>query len=152
MKNNLPQVSFYHFTKTTFDKALFSIVQKALSHQFRIFILTENAARTDEIDKSLWSLGRISFIPHATIRDQELPRQPILIGENLENKNNSNIIISVDNRKDFDVNSFTRIINLVDGNNIEKLELARETWKYYKNLGCEMQYWFQNTESGWQKK
>ncbi|MBN9543017.1 MAG: DNA polymerase III subunit chi [Alphaproteobacteria bacterium] len=152
MNNQTTQVSFYHLTTSPFDKALFGIVGKVLENNMKAFILTNDPKVTSEIDAFLWSIGRISFVPHATISDPELEMHPILIGHEIPQNLKFDAIISVNDRSDFNPKNYSRVIDIFDGNLDTSIALARERWKKYKAEGLDLKYWCQDPKGNWQAK
>jgi len=88
-----PSINFYHFTTTNLEKSLFSILQKAYKANMNSVVLAENELKAVEIDNALWSLGRISFLPHCLNSDPKPERAPIVISHELkEIANNPELI------------------------------------------------------------
>ena len=50
-----------------------------------------------------------------------------------------------------DLASFTRCVDLFDGNDPAAVEAARERWRQTQAAGHTLTYW-QQTEAGWEKK
>jgi len=50
-----------------------------------------------------------------------------------------------------DMASFTRCVDLFDGNDPAAVEAARERWRQAQAAGHNLTYW-QQTQAGWEKK
>jgi DNA polymerase-3 subunit chi len=122
------EVTFYQVDELI-SKSFAPLVQKALSEKKRVLIVCADRKLLDEIDASIWSYGRSTFIPHVTIFDREFDHatQPVVISDKYENHNSADYLIFVGDApaQDF-CNKFSRIFYLFD---VRELNAAKEVAK-----------------------
>lgn len=149
--NNL-EVMFYHLTSSPFDKTLFTILNKAYLGGMRAFVLANDASEVSDIDSYLWSLGRISFLPHCTLNDDNKAIAPVVIGESLDESASYDVIVPLNHNINFNPDSYKKVIDIFNGNNESELLNARNRWKNYKNLNYNLKYWYQDPKGNWLQK
>lgn len=110
------EISFYQVDELV-AKSLAPLVQKVLSEKKRALIFCADRKLLDEIDNSIWSYGRSTFIPHVTIFDREFDHasQPVVISDKCENHNSADYLIFIGEApaQDF-CDKFSRIFYLFE--------------------------------------
>ena len=61
------------------------------------------------------------------------------------------MLVLIDGLAADDLGSFTRCVDLFDGNDPAAVEAARDRWSQAQAAGHSLTYW-QQTEAGWEKK
>lgn len=89
------KVSCYKTVQGKLSRAFCTLAEKCYSNVVKVFVYTNSKEQALELDKVLWTYSRKQFIPHGTIYDPLPEKQPILIGSELKNLNNSSSIIMV---------------------------------------------------------
>ena len=123
------KISCYKTTPEKLSRAFCNLAEKCYHSAIKIFVYTNSKEQAFELDTVLWVYSRKQFIPHGTIYDTWPEKQPILIGPELKNFNNSSsmIIINPDESKilsvlsvnaNFDVNKCERLFLLYDNVNL----------------------------------
>jgi len=119
------KISCYKTTQEKLSRAFCNLAEKCYHNAIKIFVYTNSKEQAFELDNVLWTYSRKQFIPHGTIYDILPEKQPILIGSELKNFNNSSsmIIINPDeskilsilsSTKDFDTSKCERLFFLHD--------------------------------------
>jgi len=119
------KVSLYKTTQDKLSKAFCSLAEKCYHNNISIFVYTNNKESTKELDRILWTYSKKQFIPHATIHDNYPEKQPILLGDELVNLNNSSNMMIINTGREkifsalstpdqFDLTKCQRIILLFD--------------------------------------
>lgn len=151
MAPNSIEFNFYHLTTTNLDKALFKLLEKIYSLNLAVKILCQNEEQLGSLDQALWSLGRISFLPHATDKDPKPDKQPILLScDNNSNLNKATILINLANMEE-DYPNYAKILFIFDGNNPIELAKARERWKNLAAQDYKLVYYKQDEKGNWLK-
>jgi len=146
MKNN-PEVSFYHLTTTPLERALPSLVEKAYEAGMRTLVVVDKA-RMKQIDDTLWTANQQKFLPHGTSNPEI---QPIFLSDKIANDNRT--VLAITNGTQYeDDQGFTKVLDIFDGNIETDLANARARFKYYKDKGFELKYWFQDEKGKWVQK
>ena len=153
--SNMAAISFYHLTTTPLERALPKLLERAYSGGYRIVLTAESDVRVEQINQLLWTYDPASFLPHGSNNEPNPEMQPILLSTYAEPLNSQegveNLLVITDGRKIVQ-SSFTRILDIFDGNDPESIAAARQRWGEYKNAGHEISYFSQNDQGGWQKK
>jgi len=145
------EISFYHLTTTPLERALPSLVEKAYEAGLRTLVLVDKA-KIRQIDDTLWTANQQKFLPHGT---QNPESQPIFISDKISDAaaNDNRKILAVTNGQKYEDNQgFTKVLDIFDGNIENDLSAARERFKYYKDKGFEIKYWFQDDKGKWVQK
>ena len=79
------------------DKEVCKLSESILAHDHRATLFCNDMEQMQKIDTTLWSFSQLSFIPHATEKDQYPQYQPIHLVTDLKHMapNNSDILISL---------------------------------------------------------
>ncbi len=106
----MPEINFYHSDENV-AKPIAALLLKALEDKKNTLIFCESEAQLKEIDASLWSYGRSSFIPHVTDSDVDFDfkRQPILLTTKEENLNEASYLIFLTEPSEKFISGFKRV-------------------------------------------
>jgi DNA polymerase-3 subunit chi len=154
----MPEIWFYHLQHQRLEKALPSLLEKALDKGWRVTVQATAEERLDALDDVLWTYADASFLAHGRARDGDLDIQPIYLTTGSENPNGAELRLCVEGA---DVpalfasgacDAYERIILLFDGADEDQLMGARAQWKLLKEQGRTLAYWQQGERGGWEKK
>lgn len=149
----MTEIRFYHLQRQSTQQALPGLLQKALSTGKTILVQTPDDAAAKALNDHLWTFDPASFLPHGTSKDGHADKQPIYItASDDENPNTAKILILTGGADREPKTDYDLCCEMFDGNNQDALTAARAKWKFYKdNEDLTLTYW-QQTESGWEKK
>jgi DNA polymerase-3 subunit chi len=147
----MTEISFYHLTASTMEKALPKLLEKAVSSGFRSVVVTKDEAQSEQLNALLWSYDPNSFLPHGSRSDPHPEAQPIYITHEPEAPNSPDMLVITDGSALELDGSLKRVLDLFDGQDEQQVEKARKRWKDYKAAGHAVSY-FQQTETGSWKK
>src|SRR5437763_15442534 len=150
-KRAMTEVGFYHLLSTPLERALPRLLDRALPQGHRIVIRAASSERVEHLNALLWTYDEASFLPHGSARDGNPAAQPIWLSDRADNPNDASILFLVDGVAADDLASFTRCVDLFDGNDETAVAAARERWRQAQAAGHSLTYW-QQTETGWEKK
>ena len=146
----MTEISFYHLTSSTLEKALPKLIEKIYSLGLKIVILCENNELIQIIDEILWSYSTKTFLAHATYLDPHPEKQPIYITDKEENPNQASILIKIGENIPNYFNEFDKYLDIFSGNNQNELAAARSRYKIFKSKESTIKYWKQDESGNWE--
>lgn len=147
----MTEIGFYHLTTLPLERALPRLLEKVLENQKRAVILCSSSERLDFLNASLWTTGKLSFIPHGSEKEGFSKEQPVWLTTKDENPNGAQFLILTEGSECPSLASYERCLDLFDGNDEETVLKARERWKKYKDAGHNVTYWKQSESGAWEK-
>lgn len=147
----MPQVGFYHLTRTGLDQALPRLLGRTLAAGQRALVLCPDAEAVKSLDKALWESADPVWLPHGTKADGDADMQPIWLDMEDDPPNGARFLFLVLGAQSSRLDAFDRVFDLFDGNDEAAVAAARERWKSTKAAGHELTYWQQGAR-GWEKK
>jgi len=147
----MAEVGFYHLGRTPLERALPQLLGRALAAGARAVVLCASEERVAALDQALWLCQEPDWLPHGTARSGNAADQPIWLTAREENPNGARFLFLVDGATAGDAASYERVFDLFDGNDEQAVAAARTRWVAAREGGHTVSY-FQQTESGWQKK
>jgi DNA polymerase-3 subunit chi len=153
----MPEIWFYHLQHQPLERALPSLLEKALERGWRVVVQAAADERLDAIDDLLWTYADASFLAHGRARDGDAEMQPVYLTTGSENPNGARLRLFVDGADvealiANDAGAYERLILLFDGGDDEQLTRARAQWKTLKEQGHTLAYWQQGERGGWEKR
>lgn len=130
-------VTFYFNVKQR-EAALCQLVEKALKQQLRIHILTENETDSVKLDRYLWQLPSIGFLPHCAADHPLANETPILIDHRDTLLSSADILFNWTATLPLSIESYQRIIEIVDAQEENRLN-ARQRFRDYQAKNIEIQ-------------
>lgn len=148
-----PEWWFYHLESSTLERAAAPLMVKCLEKGWRVLAVSAQSRRRDDLDAALWTFDDSYFLPHGQAEAPGLDpeRQPILIGESLDNKNNAEVLLLMDGVSAPVDAAFTRCMVMFDGKDAETRSVARLQFKAAKDAGCVTRYFQQTPNGGWKE-
>jgi DNA polymerase-3 subunit chi len=148
----MTEVVFYHLRGQSIEAVLPPLLEKSLERGWRVIVQAGSEERVEALDAWLWSFREESFLPHATWRDAEPSRQPILLTVNEENPNGALVRFLLDGAPmPSDARAYERIMLLFDGADPDAVDSARARWTDAKKNGFDVTYWKTDERGRWQK-
>ncbi len=148
----MSEIGFYHLTTSPLERALPKLLEKILEANKRAVLMCGSEERLDFLNSTLWTLGKLSFIPHGCAKEGFPEDQPIWLTLKDENPNGSEFLVLTDGVESPSLATYARCLDLFDGNDEEALQNARERWKQYKDAGHTVTYWKQTEKGSWEKQ
>jgi DNA polymerase-3 subunit chi len=145
------EIGFYHLLTTQLERALPRLLERARAQDYRIVVRAASADRVEHLNSVLWTHDDASFLPHGSARDGNAAEQPIWLTDGDGNPNGATMLVRVDGAEAGDLNSYTRVADLFDGNDADAVEAARDRWRRANAAGHLLTYW-QQTAVGWESK
>lgn len=127
------EINFYQIDDVI-TKSLAPLLIKVLEDKKKTLIFCVDKTKMKEIDDSLWTFGKNRFIPHLTIFEEDIEkistwqRQPILLTNEEENKNDADYLVIIDEPSSPFISSFKRVFYFYEESAIGNVK------KFVKNL------------------
>ena len=144
------EIGFYHLTRTALPEALARLLDRTLRAGQRALVLCPDAARLRALDTALWARPEPVWLPHGTAADGDPDLQPVWLSTEPEPANGARFLFLVDGADTDRSGTFSRVFDLFDGNDPEKVAAARDRWRAAKGDGHDLTYWKQGPR-GWEK-
>ena len=119
------------------DRFVCTIANKAWQNGNNIYIRTDDRETAVLLDNLLWTYNDISFLPHALSDGSDHGKNPILIGWNEQFPEQYQVMINLAEDIPATTDKFTRIIEIVAGNNQDR-QAARNRYRNYRDRGYEL--------------
>ncbi|WP_077396286.1 DNA polymerase III subunit chi [Bombella intestini] len=145
------QVGFYHLTRTSFEAALPTLLERTLETGERAVVRCQDSGQVSALDNALWATPPGVWLPHGSQAMGHADRQPIWLTACDESPNGAAFLFRINGAWDGELTGFTRIFDLFDGHNDEAVQHARLRWQKMKQAGYRMAYWQQQAK-GWAKR
>ena len=100
----------------------------------RVFIHTESAAQTRQLDDLLWTFQQNSFIPHEVFPASGDNPAPVLLGHDAEPDASSEVLINLAAEVPLFFSRFERVAELVNEDTAIR-QLGRKRYSFYKDRG-----------------
>ena len=146
----MAEVGFYHLLSTPLERALPRLLERAFAQGHRIVVRAGSIERAEYLCAALWTYEEGAFLPHGSASDGQAARQPIWLTDHEENPNGASLLVLVDGVEAADLPSFSRCLDLFDGNDAEMVAAARGRWRRARDQGHGLTYW-QQTPTGWER-
>ena len=165
----MTEVLFYHLEHKPLDAVLPELLEKCYERDWKVYIQCKDKPLAQRLDKQLWTYKTDSFLPHGLDDAPQALRknfdkaefsemQPILIGTEAHNPNNSSVRFLLEGSEidDAELPNYQRIIVMFEGADEQSVMTARQQWKKFKSLPKDslsaITYWQQGVNGRWEKK
>ncbi|MFV9876000.1 MAG: DNA polymerase III subunit chi [Rickettsiales endosymbiont of Dermacentor nuttalli] len=147
----MTEISFYHLTALQLERALPKLLEKVVSTGKKAVLLSSTQEQVDTLNNLLWTYTTKAFLPHGTKKDRFIDKQPIYLTCEEENPNNAEILVATYGIKPLFLSSFTRCIDIFNGNDEQELERAQIRIDEYQKQGHKIIYWQQTKDGSWKQ-
>jgi DNA polymerase-3 subunit chi len=148
----MTEIVFYHLRGQSIEVVLPPLLEKSLERGWRVIVQAASEERVEALDAHLWSFRDDSFLPHATWRDAEPSRQPILLTADVGNPNGAAVRFLLDGvAVPSDAAAYERIVVIFDGTDRDAVESAKADWADAKHNGFDVTCWQADERGRWQR-
>lgn len=137
----MTRVSFYLLKSTEAEqRQAFAcrLVEKAYHQGQQVYIHTDNADHSADIDSALWAIRPDSFVPHQIIENDSDCDSPVLIGHGDNTPPRlMDVLVNLTQQQPLFFSQFERVAEIIDDNDDIK-QAGRERYKFYKQRGYEL--------------
>lgn len=110
------------------------LADKAYRLGNRVFIHTESADQTRQLDDLLWTFQQNSFVPHAIYQAAQNNPPPVLLAHNAEPDASNQVLINLAAEVPPFFSRFERVAELVN-QNADIRHQGRSRYSFYKDRG-----------------
>lgn len=149
----MSRVDFYHLQSQTLENVLPKLLEKAYETGKSVLVRVGNEERVEFLNALLWTYNDQSFLPHGSKKDGNAELQLIWLTSGTDNPNMASLLFLVDGAAadNGELEKFSRVFNIFDGNSPDALQQARAFWKNLKSGGNECFYWQQDANGRWKQ-
>ncbi|OSM02587.1 putative DNA polymerase III subunit chi [Magnetofaba australis IT-1] len=128
------------------QSALLQLIGKALQQGLPVGVAAGDPQHAQWLDDFLWKFEPDSFLPHGVAGGEFDADQPVLIGVGPADANGAELLMVMSGQVVDPPEQFAQIFDFADGRDPQSLAASRERYRFYRERGCVMEYWAQ--ESG----
>jgi DNA polymerase-3 subunit chi len=110
------------------------LADKAYRLGNRIFIHTESAEQSRQLDELLWTFQQNSFVPHAIYQAAQDKPPPVLLAHNAEPDASNQVLINLAAEVPLFFSRFERVAELVN-QDADTRQQGRSRYSFYKERG-----------------
>lgn len=110
------------------------LIAKAFKSGCCIFVYTRDQGRARELDDYLWISPHLSFLPHVVSGHPLTSKSPVLIGDEPNLIQRSDVLINFEHEVPENFSRFERVLEIVTEEQVD-IETARSRFRYYKERG-----------------
>ncbi|HYP68499.1 MAG TPA: DNA polymerase III subunit chi [Thiobacillaceae bacterium] len=129
----MTEVGFYTFAPEKLA-IMRQLVAKAYGQKLNVLIHTIDPALADNVDRMLWAIPPLSFLPHCRDSDALAAQTPILIGVNADSLAHADVLINLDDSYPAQFSRFDRVLEIVTADEDDRAR-GRERYKFYQERG-----------------
>ena len=132
----MTQIDFYTHAEDKLRTAC-RLAAKAFGQEFRVLVFCPDADTAGRVDRLLWTISAIGFIPHCFASDPLAPVTPIVVDDGGAAPLHDQILLNLRPEWPPLFSRFQRLIEIVSLDD-EDRRLARERFKFYRNRGYDI--------------
>ena len=149
----MPQVDFYHLTRSELPDALIMLIEKSRQAGRKALVHCPRPA-AEAIDDDLWTREPDTWLPHG-LDDGDGAAHAVawIISEGTANPIAAEFLFLLHGAEREDMAGFERVFNLFDGRSEAQVAQARNQWQAWRGMeGVEMRYFAQDDNGKWQQR
>lgn len=122
------------------DKAAVAcrLATKAMQQKLRVLIVAPDEDVLGRVDRMLWVVPPIGFVPHCFAHASIAPETPVLLTRDDADPPHDDVLINLGDERPKSFSRFQRLLEIV-GEDEDDRRLARERYKFYRDRGYEIQ-------------
>jgi DNA polymerase III subunit chi len=136
----MTRISFYVLKgKLENERQVFAcrLAEKAYKLGNHVYIHTQNAEQTEQLNQALWAFRADSFVPHELNQGNDIQDCPVLIGHDASPPRLMDLLINLNEEQPLFFSQFERMAELInDEENIKTTGRAR--YQFYKQRGYDL--------------
>jgi DNA polymerase-3 subunit chi len=127
------EITFYTFADNPLDVAR-RVAAKAHGQGKQVMIYAPDAAVASAIDRLLWTMPALSFVPHCRDSDRLASETPVLIGTDADTLRQADVMINLHHEQPPAFARFERLVEII-GQDEAGREQGRERYRFYQARG-----------------
>lgn len=134
----MTEVFFYHGAADKVAAAC-ALLGGAYAQKKPMLVFAPDKELASNIDRHLWMQPALGFVPHCSADSSLASETPVLITDRLDSPAQFDRLMNLDHNAPPGFERFQRLIEVVGQDDDDRLA-ARARVKFYKDSGCEVQY------------
>lgn len=114
------------------------LVEKAYKRQLAVYIHTDSAATSGQLDDLLWTFDPLAFIPH-DLATPKVKNSPVRIGHDFEPTERCDVLINLSNQIPEFFARFERLAEILDQEQ-PVIHAGRKRYQFYRDRGYNLEY------------
>ncbi|MCU7959249.1 MAG: DNA polymerase III subunit chi [gamma proteobacterium symbiont of Bathyaustriella thionipta] len=110
------------------------LINKIWNQQLRGYIVTQNEAEAQHLDRLLWTFQENSFIPHGIVGQSNPQLTPILLGWRDDEEQQADVLINLAAEIPAIFSRYERVVEIIDQDS-KRREAGRKRFRFYKDRG-----------------
>lgn len=149
----MTDIRFYHLQRSTLDKALAALLEKAQQKSLRCLVSCDDESSAKMLDESLWAAAGANFLPHSCGKeDSNKGNAPIHIAWEKDDNFACEVVFCCGIDENPDLAGINMYCKMIDPRVEEQLTKSRTLWKCLKDRGENLTYWQEGNQGGWTEK
>jgi DNA polymerase-3 subunit chi len=144
------EVAFYQLSRSSLERALPRLLQKALDQQMRAVVLGTSEERLSALDTALWVDDPGSFLAHGRRGDPYPEDQPIYLTTVEENPNGARVLVLIDGAEARSLEGYMRCLHVFEGHDARRLAAARARYEACRAAGLAVTFHRQDSAGRWE--
>lgn len=136
----MTRISFYVLKgKQEHERQVFAcrLAEKAYKLGKQVYIHTQNADHSEQLNQALWAFRADSFVPHQLNDNNDTEDCPILIGHDTKPPRLMDLLINLNDSQPLFFSQFERMAELINDDDTIKTS-GRERYQFYKQRGYDL--------------
>jgi DNA polymerase III subunit chi len=129
----MTRIDFYTHVKDKLATTC-ALSAKAVGRGHRVMILTPDAEVTATLDRLMWTMPALSFLPHCRPSDSCAEWTPVLIDHSAEQLLHDDLLINLQSEFPPCFSRFRRLLEIVGLEPVD-LSAARTRYRFYRDRG-----------------
>lgn len=132
----MTHISFYKNADNKLSVAR-QLVNKAWCQNLNVLVYVSDDSLADEMDRLLWTMPALSFVPHCRINHPLASATPIQIGSGMDMLAQADVLINLDPDPPSVFSRFDRLLEIVT-NEESDLVSSRQRYRFYMERGYDL--------------
>ena len=132
----MTQIDFYTHVGDKWHTAC-RLAAKAYARGLRVAVLCPDAETAQRVDRMLWTLSSIGFVPHCHSRHALAARTPVTIDHQDSEPPHDEVLLNLRETWPPAFSRFQRLIEIVSRDDTDRAQ-ARDRFKFYRDRGYEI--------------
>ena len=126
--------------RAALSKAMARFIEDRVAEGRRIVLRVADEKKAARWDQFLWAWDDLSFIPHSVLGTEWPADEPVTVATRLPPPSPGLLLICLDDVPLDDLEGYEDVYEVLDRNNEEGVERARERWSAWKATGRSQEY------------
>ena len=132
----MTQIDFYTHVEHKLTIAC-QLASKAYERNLKVLLYTRQEEVSEQVDKLLWTISALGFVPHCNTRHVLAAETPVLIGDRAPNASHDDVLVNLASVVPSFFSQFQRLVEIVSLDSADRQQ-ARERFRFYRDRGYDI--------------